>query len=103
MQEGRWAAENIKRHIAGNAYLPFEYKDRGSMATIGRNHAVADINGKRFDGFLAWAAWAVVHIFNLVGFRNRLLVALQWLFNYFTYNRGARLITGERTTPKADA
>jgi NADH dehydrogenase len=103
MQEGRWAAENIKRHIAGNAYLPFEYKDRGSMATIGRNHAVADIKGKRFDGFLAWAAWAVVHIFNLVGFRNRLLVALQWLFSYFTYNRGARLITGERTTPKADA
>lgn len=102
MQEGRWAAANIIRHVSGQAYLPFEYKDRGSMATIGRNHAVADIGGRRFDGFLAWAAWAVVHIFNLVGFRNRFLVGAQWLFSYFSYNRGARLITGERTTEKKD-
>jgi NADH dehydrogenase len=96
MQEGRWVGENIKRAVAGNAYLPFDYKDRGSMATIGRNHAVADVKGYKFDGFLAWAAWAFVHIFNLVGFRNRALVGAQWLFSYFTYNRGARLITGER-------
>jgi NADH dehydrogenase len=100
MQAGRWTAENIKRRVAGNAYLPFEYKDRGSMATIGRNHAVADINGRKFNGFPAWAAWAFVHIFNLIGFRNRILVAAQWLFSYFTYNRGARLITGERTDKK---
>ncbi|MEJ7839160.1 MAG: NAD(P)/FAD-dependent oxidoreductase [Thermomicrobiales bacterium] len=96
MQEGKWAAENIKRRVAGLAYLPFEYKDRGSMATIGRNHAVADIRGYKFDGFLAWAAWAFVHVFNLVGFHNRVLVGAQWLFSYFSYNRGARLITGER-------
>jgi len=97
MQAGKWTAENIKRRVAGNAYLPFEYNDRGSMATIGRNHAVADIRGRQFNGFPAWAAWAGVHVFNLIGFRNRILVAAQWLFSYFTYNRGARLITGERT------
>lgn len=102
MQEGHWAAENIKRRIAGNAYLPFKYKDRGSMATIGRHHAVADIRGYRFNGFAAWAAWAVIHIFNLVGFRNRLLVGAQWLFSYFTYSRGARLITGERPSVGKD-
>ena len=72
------------------------------MATIGRNQAVADIKGRKFDGFPAWLAWAVVHVMNLVGFRNRFLVAAQWLFSYFGYNRGARLITGERTTTKKD-
>jgi NADH dehydrogenase len=66
------------------------------MATIGRNRAIAEIKGVKFSGFLAWLAWAVVHVGQLIGFRNRLLVGSQWLFNYFTYRRGARLITGER-------
>ncbi len=96
IQTGRWAAENIGRRLRGEAYVPFRYHDRGSMATIGRNRAIADIRGVRFGGFLAWLAWAGVHIFNLIGFRNRFLVAAQWLFHYVTYYRSARLITGER-------
>lgn len=95
IQEGRWAARNIKAALNGNAYKPFMYVDRGSMATIGRNRAIAEIKGIRFSGFPAWLAWAGVHIAQLIGFRNRLLVGSQWLFNYFTYRRGARLITGE--------
>ncbi|MDP8909274.1 MAG: NAD(P)/FAD-dependent oxidoreductase [Chloroflexota bacterium] len=103
MQQGRWAAENIARHLCGDAYRPFRYQDRGSMATIGRNRAVADIRGIKFAGFPAWLAWAGVHIFNLIGFRNRLLVSTQWLFHYITYYRGARLITGEGAGPRGQA
>lgn len=95
IQQGQWAAENIARQLRGDAYRPFRYRDRGSMATIGRNRAVADIRGVKFAGFPAWLAWAGVHIFNLIGFRNRALVSAQWLFHYVTYYRGARLITGE--------
>jgi NADH dehydrogenase len=100
VQEGKWAADNILRRLRGEAYTPFRYVDRGSMATIGRNHAVADIKGVQFAGYPAFAAWAGVHIFNLIGFRNRLLVAAQWLFNYITFYRGARLITGEGGGPR---
>jgi NADH dehydrogenase len=100
MQEGKWVAANILRSMNGDAYQPFTYSDRGSMATIGRNRAVADIKGMQFGGFFAWAAWAVVHVANLVGLRNRALVIAQWLFSYFSYSRHARLITGERE--KAD-
>ncbi len=96
IQQGQWVARNIKAALDGNAYKPFFYSDRGSMATIGRNRAVAEIKGVEFAGLPAWLAWAVVHIGQLIGFRNRLLVGSQWLFNYFTYRRGARLITGER-------
>lgn len=92
-QEGSCAAENILRLIAGRQTAPFRYHDRGNMATIGRNSAVADIGGLRLTGFIAWLAWAVVHVLNLIGFRNRLLVALQWLWSYLTFQRGARLIT----------
>jgi len=99
MQEGQWAAANITRMVAGGASTPFRYKDRGNMATIGRNKAVADIRGLRLTGFLAWAAWAFIHVFNLIGFRNRLNVSLHWIWSYLTYSRGARLITEER--PKA--
>ena len=94
MQQGDSAAENIRRQIAGRSTRPFRYHDRGNIATIGRNSAVADIRGLRLTGFLAWLAWAVVHVLNLIGFRNRMLVALQWLWSYATFQRGARLITG---------
>ena len=94
MQQGIWAATNIQRRIAGKPTLPFRYRDLGNMATIGRNSAVADIRGLRLTGFVAWLAWAGVHILNLIGFRNRVLVALQWLWQYLTFQRGARLITG---------
>jgi NADH dehydrogenase len=63
------------------------------MATIGRKSAVADIRGLRLTGLIAWLAWAIVHVFNLIGFRNRLVVSIQWIWSYLTYQRGARLIT----------
>jgi len=94
MQQGAWAAANIQGAIEGRRVRPFRYRDLGNMATIGRNSAVADIRGLRLTGFVAWLAWAVVHILNLIGFRNRVLVALQWLWDYLTFQRGARLITG---------
>jgi NADH:quinone reductase (non-electrogenic) len=94
MQQGAWAAANILRAIEGKPARPFRYRDLGNMATIGRNSAVADIRGLRLTGFVAWLAWAVVHILNLIGFRNRVLVGLQWLWSYLTFQRGARLITG---------
>jgi NADH dehydrogenase len=95
MQQGAWAAANILRAIEGKPARAFRYRDLGNMATIGRNSAVADIRGLRLTGFVAWLAWAVVHILNLIGFRNRVLVGLQWLWSYLTLQRGARLITGE--------
>ena len=94
MQQGTAAAANIVRMIEGKTRRPFRYRDRGNMATIGRNAAVADIVGLRLDGFVAWLVWAVIHVLNLIGFRNRVLVALQWLWSYLTFQRGARLITG---------
>jgi len=103
IQQGRWAAENIVRRVGGQPTIPFRYRDRGNMATIGRNSAVADIKGLRLSGFPAWLAWAVVHVFNLIGFRNRLVVSIQWTWSYLTYQRGARLITGQMApapTPK---
>ena len=81
MQQGAWAAANILRAIEGKPGRPFRYRDLGNMATIGRNSAVADIRGLRLTGFVAWFAWAVVHILNLIGFRNRVLVGLQWLWS----------------------
>ena len=80
----------------GETPIPFRYTDRGNMATIGRNKAVADIRGIRLTGFLAWAAWAFIHVFNLIGFRNRLNVSFHWIWSYMTYSRGARLITESR-------
>jgi len=95
IQEGVHAARNIQRLLRGEKTLPFHYWNKGSLATIGRAAAVADF-GRRahVSGFLAWFAWLAVHIFFLIGFRNRLLVILQWAWAYVTYQRGARLITG---------
>lgn len=92
MQGGEHAARNIQRAMRGEAYGRFEYHDKGSMATIGRNRAVAEIAGMRFTGILAWWLWAVVHILQLISFRNRLFVFLQWTWDYFGYNRNARVI-----------
>ncbi len=92
-QQGRLAAANILARIGNQATADFHYRDRGSMATIGRNHAIAEIGPLKLTGFIAWAAWLFVHIQNLVGFRNRLIVMTQWLWSYLTYQRGARLIT----------
>ncbi len=94
IQEGRYVARLIEARETGRELKPFRYIDKGSMATIGRNAAVADIRGLRFNGFAAWLAWLFVHLIFLVGFRNRVLVFLQWFWSYLNYYRGARLITG---------
>ncbi len=95
IQEGTHTAKNIERMMAGQPTLPFRYHDKGSLATIGRAAGVADFGRLKLTGFLAWAAWLSVHIFFLIGFRNRLLVILQWAWAYVTFQRGARLITGK--------
>jgi len=91
-QQGHHAAINIARSVRGESLLPFEYKDRGSMATIGRKRAIAQIGKYSFSGFPAWVAWSAVHVINLSGYRNRAIVALRWAWSYITYHRGARLI-----------
>ncbi len=93
IQQGRHAAKNILHMIAGAKPQRFYYWDKGSMATIGRNRAVADLNIVHFSGLLAWLAWLFVHVLFLVGFRNRIAVLLQWAWAYVTFNKGARLIT----------
>jgi NADH:ubiquinone reductase (H+-translocating) len=93
IQQGRQAARNILRMIRGEKPRPFRYFDKGSMATIGRNKAVADLKFFHLSGFFAWLAWLFVHIIFLVGFRNRLLVLVQWAWAYLTFDKGARLIT----------
>jgi len=93
MQQGRQAARNILRMIRGEKPEAFRYFDKGSMATIGRNKAVADLKFFHLSGLFAWLAWLFVHIIFLVGFRNRLLVLVQWAWAYLTFDKGARLIT----------
>ena len=94
MQGGRYAARRIRDMIRGRPTKPFHYVDKGSLATIGRAKAVADIGPFQLSGFVAWAAWLLIHIFFLIGFRNRFVVLGEWAWIYFTYERGARLITG---------
>ncbi len=93
IQQGRHAAHNIVRMIAGGCPDRFHYWDKGNMATIGRNKAVADLNFIHFSGFLAWLAWLFIHVLYLVSFRNRIAVLFQWAWAYLTFNKGARLIT----------
>jgi NADH dehydrogenase len=95
MQQGKLAADNILRDMRGEKRVLFRYKDKGSMATIGRHKAVAMFGGWQLSGTLAWLLWAFVHIFLLIGFRNRLMVMREWAWAYFTRERSARLITGD--------
>lgn len=92
MQEGRHAARNIVRAAAGQPTEPFRYHDKGTMATIGRSRAVVEIGKLHFYGFPAWLTWLFVHIYYLIGFRNRVFVLVQWIWSYLTFSRGARLI-----------
>ncbi|MFN0087457.1 MAG: NAD(P)/FAD-dependent oxidoreductase [Blastocatellia bacterium] len=96
MQMGRHTARNIRNDLTGAPYAPFRYVDKGNMATIGRKAAIADFGAFSLTGFPAWMAWLLVHIFFLIGFRNRFAVIFNWAWSYFTYERGARLITGRR-------
>jgi len=93
IQQGRAAAANALRRLAGEPTRPFRYRDRGSMATIGRAAAVAVVGRVRLSGLVAWLAWLLVHIMFLIGFRNRFLVLFDWAWAYVTWQRGARLIT----------
>ncbi|HEY8517215.1 MAG TPA: NAD(P)/FAD-dependent oxidoreductase [Candidatus Binatia bacterium] len=93
MQQGDHAARNVLRLVARQPTAPFRYVDKGSLATIGRAKAVAEIGRVRLSGLVAWLAWLGIHIFFLIGFRNRLLVLFEWAWAYVTYQRGARLIT----------
>jgi len=96
MQQGRYAARTIVAKLGGQSVTPFRYRDKGSLATIGRNRAVAEIGRFRFSGYPAWLLWLFIHLLYIVEFESRVLIAIQWGFAYFTFNRGARLITGEK-------
>jgi NADH dehydrogenase len=99
IQGGRHVARQIRARLEGRAASPFVYVDRGFMATIGRNAAVTQLSGGiRATGFVAWAMWLVIHLIQLVGFRNKLQVMINWAWNYFTYDRSARLILPIRET-----
>ncbi|WP_294233116.1 NAD(P)/FAD-dependent oxidoreductase [Prosthecobacter sp.] len=97
MQQGRHAAHNILALIEGRPLKKFSYSDRGSMATIGRHRAVADLHFAKFSGFPAWLTWVFVHLIFLMSFRNRVSVFLIWVWSYFTRTQGARLITGKKS------
>lgn len=99
IQEGKATARNILRDLEGKPRKDFHYLDKGSLATIGRAAAVGEFGKVHISGFLAWLAWLSVHIFFLIGFRNRILVLIQWAWSYFTYEQGAQLITGDQTLP----
>ncbi len=94
MQAGRYVARLVASRIQGAPAPRFTYRNKGNLATIGRSKAVADLGRFQFGGFVAWVLWLFVHLMYIVSFRNRLLVLLQWAWNYFTYDRSARLITG---------
>ncbi len=99
IQEGKFVAKAIRRDLAGQPRGHFHYWDKGSLATIGRAAAVAQFGKIHISGFVAWLSWLFIHIFFLIGFRNRILVFIQWAWSYITYERGARLITGNTTLP----
>jgi NADH dehydrogenase len=92
---GRYVARSIRRSVAGATMQPaFRYRDFGNLATIGRKAAVADFGRLHLSGFPAWMLWGLAHVYFLIGFRNRLVVMLDWAWSYITFQRGSRLITG---------
>jgi NADH dehydrogenase len=92
MQQGRNLGDNFKAIATGKKMKPFKYMDKGAMATIGRNRAVVDLPGVRFGGFFAWMIWMFIHLISIIGFRNKMVVFSNWIWNYFTYDKGNRLI-----------
>jgi len=101
-QQGAHAARNVLHAVRGEPLVPFHYRDYGNMATIGRGSAVADIGGVKASGFFAWLLWISVHIFSLIGFRNRIAVMSEWAWAYLTFQRRVRLITGEKLWPSSE-
>ena len=103
MQQGRYVAQLVQARLRGQSLPPFRYRDKGTLATIGRAKAVADFGRLRFSGFIAWLLWLFVHLMYLVEFQNRVLVLMEWTYNYLTRNRGARLITGDAAAGRLNA
>lgn len=99
LQQGKYAAQVIEARLRGQTLEPFRYHDKGNMATIGRAAAVVELPWLHFSGYPAWLAWLFIHLLYIVEFQNRMLVAVQWAWNYFSFNRSARLITGESPFP----
>jgi len=102
MQEGQFVAKLVAARLANRPLPTFAYRDAGSLAVIGQNKAVADLKKVKLSGPLAWFVWVFAHIFYLIEFDNKLIVMLQWGWNYFTRSRGARLITGEASLVQVD-
>jgi len=92
IQQGNHLAENMVRFDKGKELRPFKYKDQGAMATIGRNKAVADFGKMKLGGLIAWIIWMFIHLVSIIGFRNKIIVFSNWVWNYFTYDKGTRLI-----------
>lgn len=92
IQQGLHLAENLKFLLKEKPLKPFKYVDKGAMATIGRNKAVADLGNMKVGGFMAWLIWMFVHLISIIGFRNKIIVFSNWVWNYFTYDKGTRLI-----------
>ena len=95
MQTGTHAGRSIARIVSGREPEPFKYLDLGNLATIGRNEAIADLGRLHFTGLAAWLVWLFVHLIQLVGFRNRVVVLVNWIWDYFAYKRAAPLIVRE--------
>ena len=103
LQQGKYVGTKIKDMVAGEKTKPFSYTDKGSMATIGRAKAVADIKGFKFSGVAAWLLWSLIHIFFLIGFRNRFRVFAEWVWHYITFKRGVRIITDKFSRAESDS
>jgi NADH dehydrogenase len=95
---GKFAARQIRRSLNGEPREPFVYRDKGSLATIGRSRAVADFGRFHISGYFAWLGWLFIHLFFLIGFRNRIMVMMEWAWAYISYGRSARLITEPKET-----
>ena len=108
IQQGKWLGNSLLKIITNEAPKPFEYKDKGSLATVGKRKAVADLGNFKFAGYFAWLLWSVVHLLSISGFRNRLMVGFNWAVSYFTYEKSNRLIIrnfkpkNSQTTPKKE-
>jgi len=102
IQQGEHAAESILRRLEGRDAEPFAYRDRGMLATIGRNKAVAHVSGRAFTGFPAWLLWLGIHIVKLIGFRNRIVVLVNWAWDYFFFERAVRLVLPRGLAPRGE-
>jgi NADH dehydrogenase len=101
-QQGRLLAHNLYALTTGKQAKPFKYHDKGSMATVGRNKAVVDLPGFRFQGLFAWAVWMFVHLFSIAGFRNKIVIFTNWVYHYLTFDRGTRLIIRPYVKPYSE-